>query len=96
MIMEMPTPEYGADGTLVSAAQLVPAVVALAAARILVAPFPTRPGDSDFLRIAVAAGLPFVVTPEAAESLPFDNVPRGAVARDLSDLAGKALALPYW
>ena len=66
---------------------------ALAAARILVAPFPTRPGDSDFLRIAVAAGLPFVVTPQAAESLPFDDLPWGAVARDLSDLAGKALAL---
>jgi GT2 family glycosyltransferase len=66
---------------------------ALASTRVLVAPFSTRPGDSDFLRTAAAAGLPFVLTPEAAESLPFDNLPRDAVARDLSDLAGKALAL---
>jgi GT2 family glycosyltransferase len=66
---------------------------ALGSARVLLAPFSMRPADSGFLRAAVAAGLPFVLTPEAAGCLPFDNLPRDAVARDLSELAEKALAL---
>lgn len=66
---------------------------ALGSARVLLAPFSMRPADSGFLRDAVAAGLPFVLTPEAACCLPFDNLPRDAVARDLSELAEKALAL---
>ena len=65
----------------------------LGSARVLVAPFSKRPAHSVFLQAAVAAGLPFVLTPEAAEGLPFDRLPRDAMARDLSEMAEKALAL---
>jgi GT2 family glycosyltransferase len=66
---------------------------AFRSAKVLLAPFSKRPAHSGFLQAAVAAGLPFVLTPEAAECLPFDNLPPDAVARDLSELADKALAL---
>lgn len=65
----------------------------LAFARVLVAPFPSRPVRSAFLREAASAGLPFVVTPHAAAGLPFEAVPPDALAADLSELARKTLAL---
>jgi GT2 family glycosyltransferase len=66
---------------------------ALRSARVLLAPFSTRPAHSGFLQAAAAAGLPFVLTPQAAAGLPFDRLPRDAVARDAAEMAEKALAL---
>lgn len=65
----------------------------LGSARVLLAPFATRPEHSGFLQAAAAAGLPFILTPEAAGCLPFEGLPRDAVARDLPEMAQKALAL---